>query len=158
MSFDYEASFRLGHQYASYVVDELAKHDVMAELQPLEFAKSVADRHRFTLYEKDVITAAGVLEVKSSSRVFGSNPKDYPADNLIVDTAHGFASKVRKPVAYCMVSQRTGAIVVVPVSSVALWWQDVKYDKQRQMEDVFLMAPKRVLRSFAELVDWIRAR
>lgn len=156
--FDYHNAFRLGHEYSEYVVNELAMYGVDAELPKLEFAESVADRQRFTRYEKDVITTAGVLEVKSSSRVFTDDPRAYPNASLIVDTAHGFASKERTPVAYCMVSQSTKAIVVVPVSTCESWWQEVLYDKHRQIHDVFLIAPSRVLRSFAELVDWIKNR
>lgn len=156
--FDYHKSFQIGHQYAEFVVDELLMHGVSAELPPLEYAESEADRKRFTLHEKDVITPAGVLEIKSSSRVFTSEPRGYPFKSLIVDTAHGFASKVRKPIAYCMVSQPTLAIVVVPVSTCSEWWQEVLYDKHRQKHDVFLIAPSRVLRSFHELIDWLQAR
>lgn len=157
-AFDYRAAFALGHSYARYVTDCLIDVGVHADLQPLEYAKDEADRRRFTLHEKDVVTLAGVLEVKSSSRVFGNNPDDYPASTLIVDTYHGFHSKVRKPIAYCMVSQETKAIVVVPVSSQPSWCVQNLYDKHRKIYDDFLIADKRVLRSFEDLVEWLRGK
>jgi hypothetical protein len=156
--FNYEESFKLGHEYAKYVDEKLEDYGVAAELQPLEFATTKQERRRFTVHEKDVVTKAGVLEVKSSSRAFGDDPFSYPHESLIVDTAYGFANKARRPVAYCMVSQRTMGIVVVPTSSVALWWRDVLYDKHRQIHDEFLIAPKKVLRAFVDLVEWIAAK
>jgi hypothetical protein len=158
MTFDYEASFRLGHQYAELVTERLVAYGVRAELQPLEFAKDVADRQRFTRYEKDVIVDAGVLEVKSSSREFGDDPKKYPAPSLIVDTFSGFVNKERKPIAYCMVSQKTEAIVVVPVSSQIRWYTKELHDHQRGIVDTFLMAYRNELKSFVELVEWLKGK
>lgn len=156
--FDYRAAFALGHSYSRYVTDRLNDVGVNAELQPLEFARDKADRRRFTLHEKDVMTSAGVLEVKSSSRVFTDDPCDYPAPTLIVDTLHGFTSKIRKPIAYCMVSQKTNAIVVVPVSSQPSWCVQNLYDRHRELYDDFLIADRRVLRSFGDLVEWLRGK
>jgi predicted 2-oxoglutarate/Fe(II)-dependent dioxygenase YbiX len=158
MTFDYRSSFELGHKYSRLVTQRLQDCGVEAELQPLEFARDEQDRERFTLHEKDIVTAAGVLEVKSSSRVFGDDPFDYPASSLIVDTLHGFNAKVRKPVAYCMVSQATQAMLVVPVSSRHEWWVQNLYDRKREIYDDFLLANKSVLRSFAELVDWLKGK
>lgn len=157
-TFNYHEAFRLGHNYAQYIVNELHAQGIAAELPPLEFAKDEADRERFTKHEKDVITAAGVLEVKSSSRTFTGDPSAYQWPTLIVDTAYGFANKVRRPVAYVMVSQTTLDTVVVPVSSCEEWTRDVRYDKYRQLHDEFLIAPKRVLKSWWDLCNWLKAR
>lgn len=158
MIFDYRSSFELGHRYSRIVAQRLLDCGVEAELQPLEFARDEQDRQRFTLYEKDIVTSAGVLEVKSSSRVFGDDPFGYPASSLIVDTLHGFNAKVRKPVAYCMVSQETNGMLVVPVSSRREWWVENLYDRKREIYDDFLLASKSVLRSFAELVGWLKGK
>lgn len=157
-SFNYRAAFKLGHDYARYVAECLVDAGVKAELPPLEFAASEADRQRFTEHEKDVITAAGVLEIKSSSRVFGPKPFDYPHPSLIVDTLHGYVNKARKPVAYCIVSQVTNAILVVPVSTQQFWRVEDIYDKQRLLTAEMLIADKQHLRSFSELVTWLKSK
>ena len=157
-SFNYRAAFELGHNYARYVAECLIDAGVKAELPPLEFAENEADRERFTLLEKDVITAAGVLEVKSSSCIFGAKPFDYPHPSLIVDTLHGYVKKARKPVAYCIVSQATNAILVVPVSTHQHWRVEDIYDKQRFLTAEMLIADKQHLRSFSELVWWIKSK
>lgn len=158
MKFDYHASFKLGHEYSRLVTERLLNAGVQAELQPLQFAKDEADRERFTLFEKDILTAAGVLEVKSSSRVFYDDPADYPFASLIVDTLHGFNAKVRQPVAYCMVSQATNCVLVVPVSSRHEWVVQNLYDRKREIYDDFLLANKSVLRYFVELIDWLKGK
>jgi hypothetical protein len=71
---------------------------------------------------------------------------------------HGFVSKARKPVAYCIVSQATNAILVIPVSSYQSWRVETIYDKQRQVNAEMLIADKRLLRSFSELVVWIKSK
>ena len=155
-SFNYRAAFELGHNYARFVAECLIDAGVSAELPALEFAENEADRERFTLHEKDVITPAGVLEVKSSSRVFGAKPFEYPYPSLIVDTLHGYVKKARKPVAYCIVSQTTNAIVVVPVSTQQFWRVEDIYDKQRLLTAEMLICDKQYLRSFSELVTWLK--
>lgn len=158
MGFDYHEAFKLGHSYAAFVTERLSDAGVIAELQPLEFAVDAADRERFTMHEKDVITKAGVLEVKSSSRNFSDDPRKYPMPSLIVDTFAGFNRKVRPPVAYCMVSQATKAIVVIPVSTQHEWFTQNLYDRKREIYDDFLMCNRSALRSFAQLVEWLKGK
>jgi hypothetical protein len=153
--FDYRQSFKLGHSYAQLVADRLNFAGVNAELQPLEFAVNEQDRERFTKHEKDIITPAGVIEVKSSTRTFNDNPKQYPNPTLIVDTQSGFDRKARPPVAYCMVSQTTRAIVVVPVSSQPRWYVKELYDQHREHYDLFYVVRRDELRTFDQLVWWL---
>ena len=155
-AFNYRAAFQLGHNWAQFVANCLIDAGIEADVPPLQFAENEQNRQRFTTHEKDVITAAGVIEVKSSSRSFSHKPYDYPYPSLIVDTFHGFTSKAVKPVAYCIVSQETQAIIVVPVSTQKYWRVQTIYDKQRELYAEMLTADKDLLRSFSDLVAWVK--
>jgi hypothetical protein len=59
-------------------------------------------------------------------------------------------------VAYCIVSQSTNAILVVPVSTQQFWRVEDIYDKQRLLTAEMLICDKQYLRSFSELVTWLK--
>jgi hypothetical protein len=107
--------------------------------------------------EKDIIVDDLVIEVKSSSRSF-KNADDFPFNPVIVDTVHGFDSKIIKPFAYVMISQITQAIFVIPVSTKYDWTVQTFYDAQRDIEEQFYLVRKRHCRPFIEMVDILLER
>jgi hypothetical protein len=60
--------------------------------------------------------------------------------------------------AVCVVSQLTGSILVIPVSSEDSWGSVTKFDRVRKIEETWLTADRRLMKPFTELVSWLKAR
>ena len=151
--FDYEKAMYEGHGYNLYVADLLQTFGVPNVVVPeFSMAATYDEIRNKTLNEKDIVIDDLVLEVKSSSRSF-RNADDFPHNPLIVDTVHGYDSKVVKPWAYVMISQITRGIFVIPTATKQYWTIRTYYDAQRDIEDRFYMTSKRHCRPFIEMVD-----
>ena len=151
--FNYETAMREGHGFNLYVADLLQTFGVPNVVVPeFSMAATYDERINKTLIEKDIVIDDLVLEIKSSSRSF-RNADDFPHNPLIVDTVHGYDSKVVKPWAYVIISQITRGIFVIPTSTKQYWTITTFYDAQRDIEDRFYMISKRHCRPFLEMVD-----
>jgi hypothetical protein len=156
--FNYETAMREGHGFNLYVADLLQTFGVPNVVVPeFSMAATYDERINKTLNEKDIVIDDLVLEIKSSSRSF-KNADDFPHNPLIVDTVHGYDSKVIKPWAYVIISQITRGIFVIPTATKQYWTITTFYDAQRDIEDRFYMTSKRHCRPFLEMVDLLLER
>jgi hypothetical protein len=156
--FNYETAMREGHGFNLYVADLLQTFGVPNVVVPeFSMAATYDERINKTLNEKDIVIDDLVLEIKSSSRSF-RNADDFPHNPLIVDTVHGYDSKVIKPWAYVIISQITRGIFVIPTATKQYWTITTFYDAQRDIEDRFYMTSKRHCRPFLEMVDLLLER
>jgi hypothetical protein len=146
---------RIGDKWADHVADMIMKAGKPAYATPTKVAQSEAEIQEFTRYEKDIILSDNrSLEVKSRSFAF-TGVESYPYETVFVDTVEGWAEKVVKPVAVAVVSQRTGGIVMVPISSAAVWSEKRIYDSKRCFEVNVLECPRSALKSFEEFLAWL---
>jgi hypothetical protein len=156
--FNYETAMREGHGFNLYVADLLQTFGVPNVIVPeFSMAATYDERINKTLNEKDIVIDDLVLEIKSSSRSF-KNADDFPHNPLIVDTVHGYDSKVIKPWAYVIISQITRGIFVIPTATKQYWTITTFYDAQRDIEERFYMTSKRHCRPFLEMVDLLLER
>ena len=156
--FNYETAMREGHGFNLYIADLLQTFGVPNVVVPeFSMAATYDERINKTLNEKDIVIDDLVLEIKSSSRSF-RNADDFPHNPLIVDTVHGYDSKVIKPWAYVIISQITRGIFVIPTATKQYWTITTFYDAQRDIEDRFYMTSKRHCRPFLEMVDLLLER
>jgi hypothetical protein len=156
--FNYETAMREGHGFNLYVADLLQTFGVPNVVVPeFSMAATYDERINKTLNEKDIVIDDLVLEIKSSSRSF-KNADDFPHNPLIVDTVHGYDSKVIKPWAYVIISQITRGIFVIPTATKQYWTITTFYDAQRDIEERFYMTSKRHCRPFLEMVDLLLER
>ena len=156
--FNYETAMREGHGFNLYIADLLQTFGVPNVVVPeFSMAATYDERINKTLNEKDIVIDDLVLEIKSSSRSF-RNADDFPHNPLIVDTVHGYDSKVIKPWAYVIISQITRGIFVIPTATKQYWTIRTYYDAQRDIEDRFYMTSKRHCRPFLEMVDLLLER
>ena len=156
--FNYETAMREGHGFNLYVADLLQTFGVPNVVVPeFSMAATYDERINKSLNEKDIVIDDLVLEIKSSSRSF-RNADDFPHNPLIVDTVHGYDSKVIKPWAYVIISQITRGIFVIPTATKQYWTITTFYDAQRDIEDRFYMTSKRHCRPFLEMVDLLLER
>jgi len=161
--FENEALFfeqlEIGHSWSQYVAKILNQHDVPCHATQMEKRKNIYDRHRFQ-NEQDVVLhkVNGWLEVKANTHEFDWDPSSFPYSRPFVDTQAGWRRKNPKPLAVCLVSQQTGAIIVIPASTESSWRPVVKYDHVRKIEDTFLTVHRDQIRPFSDLVHYLKTR
>lgn len=151
---------RRGHEHALKVGARLLAAGLFVQVNPLTFRSDVSRRHDYK-DEIDVFAmpAAGSLpvplEVKSRNLKFTSRD-DYRYPTVFVDTRSGWDRKAVKPKAVVVVSQQTGAALVVPAKTQKDWHVVAKHDHVRGINDEWYECPLALTRTFAELVDWLR--
>lgn len=157
----FAAELARGHQFAELVASRLRSADLTARATPMELRDDVRNRERFTISDVDVVVERNgvpvVLEIKSR-RIRFSGPDDWPAahDPAMIDTVSGWLAKAHRPVAVVLISQVTRAIAVVPVSTAAYWRVVRTHDRRRNIPTVSYACPRAQLRSFSELVAWLK--
>lgn len=80
----------------------------------------------------------GNIEVKSRRLNFNEQPNSYPKSTAFVDTEFGWKLKDPLPLAVVLVSQETGSLLVIPISSMPTWTTTRRFDNVRKIEDTFL--------------------
>ena len=147
-----------GHSWNQRVGDYLREQGIPCEVPDLQYATTEEEIARFSAEEKDIILWDGsVLEVKSQSREFTSEPSQYPWDDFIVDTI-GYHLKLVKPIAYVFVSQPTGAMLALNTNTEASWWEQTKTDGRDGIPSKSLISSKANLRTMAALIAHLRGR
>lgn len=157
MAYDYVQAFTEGHSYNQLVAEYLRNNGVRCTVPSLQIAKNNQERKHLTLTEKD-ITLDGtphILEVKTSRRKFGWEPKDFPFPNTIVDTVNSYESKERKPSAYILYSRPTGAMIAIGTSTKPKWTKKKLYDNYQELTDYFYMVEKGDMRSMGDLIEYL---
>jgi hypothetical protein len=145
----------IGDKWAEHVATQITEAGKYAHATPLQVAGSAEQIAAFTALEKDIMLDKGrTLEVKSRSFAF-TGVDDYPYETAFVDTVEGWAAKVSHPVAVAVVSQSTGCVVVVPVSTESMWGVGRVFDSKRGFEVKVLECPRGLLRSFEEFLAWL---
>ena len=148
-----------GHRMAELVAGAIREHGIAVQVTPLRWREHVSERGAFA-DEHDLTVGTRCpcrVDVKSQSRAFTS-PADWPFPRAFVDTVAGWDAKTHKPSAVVLVSDVTGAALVVPGSSRELWERHTAYDSVRGFTETFYALPPSHLRSFVQFVDWLRQR
>ena len=101
---------------------------------------------------------SGNIEVKSRRLNFSEKPSSYPKSTAFVDTEFGWKLKDPLPLAVVLVSQETGSLLVIPISSMPTWTTTRRFDNVRKIEDTFLLVNKKHLKPWSEFVDWLNVR
>lgn len=153
------SELEIGHSWAEYVAAKLNENQVSCYATEMRKALTKEEIKEFR-NEKDVVLTgmAGCIEVKSRRLRFSDSPSSFPMDSAFVDTVSGWGFKDPRPLAVCIVSQFTGSILVVPVSTQSQWGRVYKFDRVRKINDTWFTCPKSLLKPFSELVSWLRAR
>jgi hypothetical protein len=146
---------KIGDQWAEFVASQITEVGKYAYATPTKIAESEEHIKDFTENEKDILLSRDrTLEVKSRSFHFTS-VNDYPYETAFVDTVEGWLAKRSHPVAVAVVSQKTGCVVVVPVSTSGLWSKKTIFDSKRGFEVEVFECPRSALRSFEEFLAWL---
>lgn len=158
---DDEAKFvdqlRTGYRYAEIVAECLREHLLQVEVTPMEVRDHVDERHRFS-DEIDLCVghARRLVDVKSRNLEF-TGPRDFPYETALVDTVSSWQKKAHKPCAIVLISQRTKGLAVVRASTRTDWKQVERFDKEREIRDLFFEVPRELLATFDEFAEWLKA-
>jgi hypothetical protein len=151
---------KTGHDHAVRVAERLRAEGLSVAITPMEMRVDINDRHRF-IDEHDLtvgVTRPCRVDVKSRTLHF-TGVEDYPYPTAFVDTVGGWEAKVNKPMAIVLISQPTGAMLVVSVRDAPLGWtRERHYDHGRGIHDSFYMVSREQLRIFDQLVRWLHDR
>jgi hypothetical protein len=148
-----------GHRWAEHAAERLRSAGIAVQVTPMEVRAHIDDRADFAdEWDMSVGSRAPCrLDVKSRNLAFTSID-DYPFETALVDTVAGWEAKERHPHAIILVSQKTEALVVIPVSTRGSWTRARRFDRVRGIEDVFYEVDRRELRPIDDLVTWLRRR
>lgn len=144
-----------GHRWERYVATFFNLQGL-----PVALSKQTIREHvsQAKLYKKgsDLRVAGMLMEVKSRN-VAWNTPKDFPYDDILVDTVSGWEAKSPVPRVIVCVSRKTSAMMYLPVKATkADWDQVLKHDNVRDIEDNFYVAWKGLWRPIDELVTKLR--
>lgn len=148
---------REGHRWQVWLRDRFRERGFDASTDPVSCRPSLADyRHYGDAGDVRVVAASGGLRrisVKSTRTVRYSGPLDFPFDPVIVDTVRGWE---RQPsAAVVKISQLTKGLLVVPATSRHAW--GVQTFPTPDGPKPNYVVPRRLVRSFDSLCDWLEA-
>ena len=145
-----------GHKYATMVAEALQSHQIDCAVSDLTFAQTEAEISDYANEQDVVLTSrSGCIEVKSRRLAFRSDPETYTYRTAFVDTVKGWDSKNPKPLAVVLVSQRTKAMLVVPVSTQPTWTHTKSFDRVRRIHETWYEIDRSRLRTFNAFVEWL---
>lgn len=147
----------IGHEWAEAVAARFRVAGITAMATPMTYRQTLADRHQYRNEIDLLVGATGApVEVKSRNLGFSEDPATYPYDTAFVDTVGGWDAKYPKPIVIVLVSQKTGAMLVVPASSQATWARTHTFDRVRNVQDVWYTVDRAQLLSFDALLGgWL---
>jgi hypothetical protein len=150
----------VGHRWAGVVAAYLRNAGLDVEITPMEWRKTIEHRGEFAdEYDLSVIGARVPIHVDVKSRALGfTTPEDYPYPTAFVDTVSGWDAKAHKPSAIVLVSQLTGAMLVIPRTSADKWTRAWSRDHVRGIDDWFYMIDRSLLRPMDVFVEWLLAQ
>jgi len=155
----FEQELKKGHSWQTKVGEVLIEAGIPAivsGIMPVQYTRNKSYNYP---EDRDIfIEPDFVIEVKSRNLYFTS-PYTFPFDTAIMDTVRGWDQKDPEPRAVVLVSQLTGAMICVNVMEAKKdWSQEVIWDSVRQIKDNTYLCPKKYLRPFDELVEWLKIK
>ena len=144
----------IGSKWAEHAAKELNANGILCKATEMRVAQSEAEVQEFTENDQDVVLldGSGHFEVKSRRLSF-TNYLNYPYDTVFLDTVSGWEQKKTKPLAFLIVSQETGAIIVVPTNTYSEWETTTAFDRIRKFTDTWYTAHRHQMFSFKEFVQ-----
>lgn len=93
---------------------------------------------------KDLFVNGKRIEIKSRNESFMS-AESFPYETAMVDTVKKFTGREDKPIAYIMISRKTGAMLWVDASRYKDWKIIERFDHVRKFREKFFVVDKRKL-------------
>lgn len=98
------------------------------------------------------------IEIKSRNEIFTS-PDSFPYKTIFIDTVSGWLGKINKPIAYIMVSRKTGSMLWIDTKDYEdKWLVETKIDRVRGIRESFFTVDRGELKSLDSLVTLINSK
>ncbi len=150
-----------GHSWQLYVAMRLLKEGLVVQASRFEFRNTRDDIEGFTRTDVDLVIGRKhpiPAEVKSRSLEFTS-PEDFPYRTFIVGTVGSWADTEIPPEIVIYVSQPTQAILALNVARTRdTWTVAPTEDRIRGITDQCYFCEKKHLRTFDQLVKWLKTQ
>jgi len=155
---DDDAKFRKrweeGENHTKQIAERL-RSDGLDVVEPEKsFRKTYADRGKYR-DEIDLTVNGYRIEVKSRTK-YWTSLRDYPFDSIFVDTVKKWDRHVPMPLATICVSQKTGAIIVIPAKTSGDWTRISGIDKDSKHNDEWYSAPNETWQTYEKLVSFLK--
>ena len=142
-----------GFMYQRYVGDFFIANGLDVVMPRQRFRKSISAAVDFK-DEADLTVAGKVIEVKSRTLDF-QRTLDLP-QRVLLDTVEGWEAKTRKPFAYVVVSQISGAMVWIPGTDRSKWVTIRTHDRKRGINIVCYAARRFEFEPIKTLVEKLK--
>lgn len=146
--------WRAGVRFERIVARQLHQYGIEARSMPKKCRPRIGDAPYFSDHgDVEILGTRWILEVKSRRLAFGACPADFPFPRVLVDSARAVQHLGDRACAIAVISQKTRAVVVIPLSSRAAWTRGT-IDTLDGPKDAFFV-PRACLRRFSELALWL---
>lgn len=156
---EFVANLKSGKAWEEIVAERFCEVGFDAKAAPLRIRPGVAARRRFADNGDVLVTMPDFtwrFEVKSRKVAFGDEPESYPYDEVFVINVRPWHRKLKKPPAIILISQETGAALVVPSSSEPEWRERKISNRAQGVSQDIYMVSRLHLKRWAGLLDWMR--
>ena len=142
-----------GRAFEGYVAASLIGLGLGVEVLPMRTRPDITQRKQYR-DRRDIIALCpkgyrAEIEVKSRAVAF-TGAHDFPHSSIFVDAKEVIDEKVPALAVVC-VSQKTGAMLVIPGSSYKHWYEKTSVDRIRKIERTWYVCPNQYLRTFDDL-------
>jgi hypothetical protein len=152
---EFERWCREGYQWEATVCQALVDAGVPAQVTEKAVRPSFSERGRYRDAGDIAVAGGATLGVKSKKIRFGPDPARYPDEIVLLGVPYQWQRADPKPVGFVIVSQLTGAMLVVPGYSDGHWRQKVVRQRNGSRQ-VSLYCPADCLIAFDRLVNYLR--
>jgi len=150
----FKARWEKGESYTSQIAKRLRSEGLEVVEPERTFRESFEDRKRYR-DEVDLVVSGVRIEVKSR-RHHWMTLDDFPYPSIFVDTVKKWDGHKVRPFATINVSQKTGAVIVVPGKSHSKWTKVSGVDKDSKYKSEFYSAPRETWATYEQLVEALR--
>lgn len=148
-----------GRAFEGVVAAHLIAAGIGVRVEPMRTRPSVESRKLYR-DSRDILAMCpdgmeAEIEVKSRAVEFHS-ASDFPHSSIFVDAKELIDEKGPATAVVC-VSQTTGAMIVIPESSRLHWFEKTSVDRVRKIERTWYVCPNQYLKTFPELVAFLKS-
>jgi len=146
---------KAGYQWQYIPAIFFKLNGLSVEIPELTIRDNISEADKW-LESKDLIVNGYTIECKSRNEEF-TNKTDYPYGTCFVDTVSGYDAKTIKPIAYIIISRKTGSMLCIQSSDNSSWGIEEKFDHVRKIREKFYTCGSNRLHPLSKLTNYIKA-
>lgn len=148
------SELKAGHDWQKLPALFLKLNGLNVEVPDLTIRSSIKEASKWK-DTADLTVNGYIIEIKSRNEAFTS-AASFPYDTIFVDTVSGYKAKSIKPLAYVMVSRKTGGMLALFSASSDAWKIEEKFDRVRRIKESFYVAEKKDFMTLEPLIEKLK--